>query len=644
MFDLFRSRDKAVRILLGAILVIVALSMVTYLIPGSGSGSLGGAEQNIIAKVGDQKVTTLEAQKAIQSVLRGGQVPQQYLSIYAPQVVQQLITERALYYEAKRQGIRVADEDVNVQIQNQLPPGFFQDGKLVKKEQLETALSQQGMTVADLKEDISRQMMVARLRDIALEGTVVSPKEVESEYRKRNEKAKLQYVILTPAKFESEVKVDEPAMRDFYAKNKTQFQVAAKKSIQYVVFDPAVMEASIPLSDEDLHRQYNANQDQFRVPERAKARHILLQTDAAKNNDAEVRAKAEGLLKQIKSGGDFAAIAKANSQDPGSGQKGGDLGWVTRGQMVKPFEDAVFSLKPNEVSGLVKTQYGYHIVQVMEKENAHLRTFDEVKPELSTSYRKQRLNDVMQKAAEKAAAAMRKDPSHPEKAAADAGQPLQRADNITPGDPLPLLGVSKEVDQAVQGLNKFEVSQPLVTTGNKLVVVDITAVTPAHPSSFEEAQLEIRKALLSQGTEVVLSRKASDLLAKTKEMGGDLERAAKQMGLEVKSSTEFDRQGAVEGVGSANLVPDAFAKPVGTVFGPVTAQGNRVVAKVLAWTEPNMAQLAQTGPSIRDEIKSRRARERNTIFEDGVRRQLEKDGKIKIYQDVIARIVANYRA
>lgn len=638
MFDLFRSRDKAVRILLGAILVIVAFSMITYLIPGGGTGSTGGGD-NVIATVGDEKVTTLEAQKAIQGVLRGGQMPAQYLSIYVPQIVQQLIGERALAYEAKRQGIRISDEDVNVAIQNQLPAGFFADGKLVKKAELEAALSQQGLTVADLKQDIARQLLVLRLRNIALEGTLVSPKEVEAEYRKRNETARLQYVLISPAKFESEVKTDEGQMRQFYDKNKAQYQTPAKKSISYLVFDPAAVEASIPVTDEDLRRAYNANLDKFRVPERAKARHILLMT---KTGDDAVRVKAEGLLKQVKSGGDFAAIAKANSQDPGSAPKGGDLGWVMRGQMVKPFEEAVFSLKPNEISNLVKTEYGYHIVQVLEKEPAHLRTFDEAKAEISAGYRKQRVNDVMQKAAEKAAATMRKDPSHPEKAAAEAGQPLLHADNVAPGEPLPNIGVSKEIDQAVQGLNKFEVSQPIVA-GTKIVVADVTNMVAAHPSSFEEAQPEIRKSLISQGMEVLLTRKASDLLAKTKELGGDLDKAAKSMGLEVKNSTDFDRQSAVEGVGSASLLPDAFTKPVGTVFGPITAQGNRVIAKVTARTPPDMSKFATTSASIRDEIKSKRARERNAIFEDGVRQRLTQEGKIKTNQDAITRVIQSYR-
>ena len=642
MFDLFRSRDKAVRILLGAILVIVALSMVTYLIPGSGAGTTS-TQENLIAQVGDQKITVLEAQRALANGLRGGQIPPQYMSLYAPQLIQSLITDRALAYEAKRQGVRIPDEDVNVAIQKQLPPGYFQDGKLIKAAELQSALAQQNMTVADLKEDIRRQMMVARIRSIALEGTVVSPKEIEAEYRKRNEKAKIEYVILQPSKFESEVKIDDAAMHDYYNKNKQQFQIAAKKSIAYIVFDPAVMQSSIPMTDEDLHREYTANQDHYRVPERAMARHILLMTHADKNDDAAVKAKAEGLLKQVKGGGDFAAIAKANSEDKGSGAKGGDLGWVTHGQMVKPFEDAVFSLPVNQVSDLVKTQYGYHIVQVTQKENAHLRSFDEVKPELEKTYRGQRISDLMVKAGEKADAALRKDPSHPEKAAAEVGQPLQHADNVTPGDPLPMIGISKEVDQAVQGLKKFEVSQPLVT-GGKVVIVDVTNVTPAHPATFEEAQAEIRKTLQTQGLEVLVTRKSTDLVAKAKEMGGDLGKAAKSMGLELKTSTDFDRHNDIEGVGSASLVPEAFDKPVGTMFGPVTAQGNRVVGKVISRTQADMAQLAATGPSIRDEIKSRRARERNTIFEDSVRKQLQQDGKIKINNDVIARIVQSYRA
>jgi len=177
MFDLFRSRDKAVRILLGAILAVVALSMVTYLIPGGGPTTGGSGSDANVATIGDIKVSMLEAQKAVQNGLRGANLPPAYYSVYAPRIIDGLINERALAYEARRQGFKISDEDINVAVQNQLPPGYFADGKLVKKAELEAGLAAQGMTVADLRSEIGTQLLVSRFRSIALEGTVVSPQE-----------------------------------------------------------------------------------------------------------------------------------------------------------------------------------------------------------------------------------------------------------------------------------------------------------------------------------------------------------------------------------------------------------------------------------------------------------------------------------
>ncbi len=249
----------------------------------------------------------------------------------------------------------------------------------------------------------------------------------------------------------------------------------------------------------------------------------------------------------------------------------------------------------------------------------------------------------MQKAADKVQADLRRDPAHPEKAAADVNQPLQHVDNVTAGEPLPGIGVSPEFDKTIAALSKNDVTAPVVLPGNKVAVAVVTGITPAHAASFEEAQPQIRATLQGQGLEVIMTEKASDLMAKAKEYGGDLAKAAKAMGLELKTSTDFDRQGAVEGVGSASTVIDAFTKPIGTVFGPINAQGNRVVAKVISRTEANLAELPAQSATIRDEIKSKRARERNTIFEDGIKQQLTKDGKIKVHQDVIARVVSAYQ-
>lgn len=648
MFDLFRSRDKAVRILLGAILMLVALSMVTYLIPGSGGSGFGGgsANSNVAIDVGGEKVSAVELQRMIQNAMRQGGVPPSLMQLYIAQIIQQAVTAEAMLYEAKRQGLRVTDEDINVAVQNQLPPGFFADGKLVKQAELEAALAQQGMTIADVRNDIARQLLVTRLRDIALEGTIVSPQEVEKEYRLRNEKAKIDYVVISAAKVQSSVKIDDAAMKSYYDKNKSQFQTPAKKSVAYIVFDPAQLENTIPVNDAELQRAYASNMERWRIPERARARHILVKSDPAKKDDdpenVKAKNKAEDLLKQIKGGADFAELAKKNSDDPGSGSKGGELGWVIHGQMVKPFEQAVFSLKPGQTSDLVKTQYGYHIVQVEEKEEPRVRSYDEVKPELIALYRKEKVNGVLQAAADKAQADLRRDPAHPEKAAADVNQPLLRADNVAPGDPYPVVGVSDQFDKALDGLKKGDVTAPVVLAGNKIAIGVLTDLKPAHPSSFEEAQPEVRKALEKEGIDVTLTQKASDLLAKAKQMG-DLKKAAASMGLEMKTSQEFDRNGTIDGVGSATLLPDAFSKPLGTFIGPITADNNRVVAKIVEQKQPDMAAYATQRAAIRDEIKSRRARERNTIFEGALTQKLKDEKKVKINQEVINRITANFK-
>jgi peptidyl-prolyl cis-trans isomerase D len=312
--------------------------------------------------------------------------------------------------------------------------------------------------------------------------------------------------------------------------------------------------------------------------------------------------------------------------------------------MVKPFEDAVFSQKPGVIGDLVKTQYGYHIVQVTERENAHVRPFEEVKPEIERAVKQARANEMTTQLAAKAAADLRKDPAHPDAVAAAVKEPLMRADNIAPGEAVPQIGPSKELDQAVSALNANEVTAPVVLGNNRIVVAMVTNVNPAHPSSFEESQAQIKKSLTAERLETLLSQKASDLVAKTKAMNGDLKKAAASMGLEMKTSPDVDRVASIEGIGSATTLLGLFEKPVGDILGPQTLDNQRVVAKIMSKTEPDTAAMATQITAIRNDLKQKLARERNQIFEDGVRQTLEKEGKIKVHKDVIDRIVTGYRS
>jgi len=643
MFNLFRSRDKVVRFLLGAVLVFVAFTMLNYLIPHYGDAPSGS--DMVVAEIGKETITLAETQRLIQATVRGRQLPTEILPTYIPQMVDQMVTERAMAMEAEQLGLQVTDADVAESIQTMVP-SLFPDGKFVGKDAYAGMLAQQNMTIDQFESDLKRQIAITRLRDIAMEGTVVTQPEIEAAFRKKNEKIKVEFVRLTADKYKAESQPTPEEVLSYYKANIALYTAPERKNLTLLIADQAKMEAAASPSDADLQRMYTQNQEAFRTPERVKARHILLKTQGKPaSEEAAIKAKGESLLKQIKAGADFAKLAKENSEDTGSAVNGGDLGdWITHGQMVPEFDKAIFSLKVGETSDLVKTMYGYHIVQTLARQDAGVRSFAEVKGELAAQWKKQQANDWIQQASDKAQSALQKDPSHSEAVAAAFHMDVVRVANHTAGAPVVELGASADFDQAVAALKKGEVSQP-VTAGSKMAIAILNDVIPPHPSSFEEVQSRIRDQIVAGRSNAAVQKHAKELLEKAAALGGDLAKAAKSMGLETKISNDVDRAGNIEGIGMASYVSEGFSKPDGSLLGPMgLPDGATIVSKVISHTSADMAQLAVQRNIIRDEIKSQRAGERNRLFESGVKDMLVKQGKIKIHQDVITRLIGNYRS
>jgi len=563
------------------------------------------------------------------------------ISLYVPQIIDQMITERAMAYEATRLGIRISDDDTANAIRLTFPQ-LYQDGKFVGRDVYAAVLAQKNMTIPEFEGEMARTLLITRLRDVALEGTVVTPAEIEQEFRHRNEKVKVEYVKISSDKLKSEVQVTDADLKEYYTKSPAAFPVPEKRNLAILVLDQAKIEQSINPTEAELRRAYQSDKDRFRTPERVKVRHILLKTAGKPpEEDAKIKATAEDLLKQIQKGGDFAELARKNSEDPGSAAKGGDLDWIVRGQTVKAFEDTAFSLKPGQTSGLVKTEYGYHIIQVLDHQPAQQKTFEEVKAQLADEFRKQRANQSMQELADRAEAALKKDP--PEKVAKDLNLPPPiMVQNVAPGDPIPEIGSNKDFEQSIAVLKQGEVSQPVLVPPNRIVMAVATAVIPTHPAGFEEAKPQIRQVVERLKLEQLVTKRTDEVISKAKAMNGDLGKAAKSLGLELKTPDAFDRQGAVEGLGQASYISQAFLTPDGTILGPVGLPDGRVVVKVVAHVPPDMSQLPAQQSMIRDELKGKKARERNDLFEAGLREQLVKEGKIKIHQDVLNRLVANY--
>lgn len=439
MFDLFRSREKTVRIMLGGLLLVVAISMLTYLVPNYNTGGPTGSEM-IIAEIGSDTITMPEVQKIVQMTMRSRQLPAEILPNYLPTMIDQMITERALYLQAQKLGYQVSDAEVAETIR-QMVPNLYPDGKFIGTAQYAALLAQQNMTIEQFEGDLRRQIMIARLRDIAMEGTIVTPAEIEAAFRKKAERVKVEYVKLTADKYKAESQPTATEMQEFFKTNSSRYMVPEKKNLAILIADQTKLEATINPTDSDLQMVYNQNQQAFTTPERVKVRHILVMTQGKPAaEEAKLKTKADGLLQQVRGGGDFAKLAKENSEDPGSKDTGGEY-WVQQnGQMAKEFEDAAFKMKPGQ-SDLVKTAYGYHVFQVVERQAAGLRSFADVKPEIATQWKKQKVNDILQRAGDQAAAALKRDSAHPEKAAAEFNMQLVTVNGYA-GNEVPELGAS----------------------------------------------------------------------------------------------------------------------------------------------------------------------------------------------------------
>ena len=643
MFDLFRSRDKAVRILLGGLLLLVAFSMLTYLIPQYDTGATA-ASGELVAQVGKEQITVPDVQKLIQNNLRSRQLPAEIIPNLIPQMVNDLISERALAYEADRLGFVVTDADVRDAIRQSIP-NLFPDGNFVGKDAYAAMLGQQNLSIQEFEGDLRRQILITRLRNIALEGVIVTPAEVEKAYKDKNDKIKIQYVKLTADKYKSELEPTLADMQNYFNANKMAYQKPERKNLVLLIADQSKLELAFNPTEADVRRAYDQNKDSYRLPERVDVRHILLKTtDKPATEEPKVKAKAEDIERQLKAGANFAELAKKYSEDPGAAQTGGEYKGVTRGQMVPEFEQAAFTLKPGEISDPVKTTYGYHVLQVEKHEDARLRPFEEVKAEIAANLKKQRASDQMQQIADRVQTELRKDPSHPEKVAAEFNMQVVKADGVQPGKEVPGVGSSPDFDQSLVGLKKGDISQPVALANSKLVLAEVADIIPPQPSTFEEVQGQIKDTIFRNRSQTTLQKHAQELLDKAKGMGGDLEKAAKSMGLEAKTSDAVSSTDTIDGIGSVGIFGDAFQRPEGTLFGPVAPVDGILVGKVVQRVSADPSKLAEQRAGLIDDIKAQRGRDRNALFEAGIKDSLTKEKKIKVYRDVINRLVADYVA
>ncbi|MGH9645170.1 MAG: peptidylprolyl isomerase, partial [Bryobacteraceae bacterium] len=430
--------------------------------------------------------------------------------------------------------------------------------------------------------------------------------------------------------------------RKYYESAKSSFMQPEKLSYQVVVLDQEKVAATIQVTDAQLRAAYSNSLDNFRMPERVHARHILLKTEG--KSDAEkkaLKAKAEDLLKQLKNGADFAELAKKYSDD-GSKDQGGDLGWFVRNQMVPEFDSVAFTLKPKEFSGVVTSQFGYHIIQVLEKDPAKLKPFEEVKDELAKEVRAQAVSDKMQTLGDQMHADLVKSPKSAAEIAKKYGADLIVMPSASPGEAIPGLGAIPEIDSELVSMKPDDVSPVLVLPANRLGVVILNSRIPGRAADFSEVQAQIRDKLVNDKSTQIAADRAKDAADRLKK-GEDIAKVAKSMQLDVTTSSVFGRADSIEGLGPAASLDEAFSTPLGGVVGPVPVAGRSIVAKVTEKNEADLLSLPVERDALLSQLKQKKAQDRNALLMDGILEKLTSEGKVTVNQKEIQSMVASLR-
>ncbi|MBV8478290.1 MAG: peptidyl-prolyl cis-trans isomerase [Acidobacteriaceae bacterium] len=630
------------RFLLGALLVLVAASMLVYLIPG-GPGGPNVSGQNVIAAVGDDKITTQDVQRAVQNITRGqANLPKGILAMYLPSIVNQLIEGKAMAYKAREMGLRVSDEELGNSIEAEFAPEL---GGKFDMQVYQSVLAQQGLTPTAYENQRRESMLGARLENIEMQSLVVSDAEAKAEYQRKNLKVGLQYIEFSDKDFASKVDKNPAPIKAYFEKNRSLFRIPEKRNADLIVGNLTDFIQSAQVSDKDVQQQYQDNLDTYRTPERVKVRHILIKTQGKPASEVPAqKAKAEDILKQLQRGGDFAAIAKKDSEDPGSAAKGGELGWIVRGQTVPQFEKAAFSLKPGEMSGVIQTDYGFHILQVEDKQAAHTQSFDEVKPQLVLEAQKQVAGDNFKKAVDAARLEIIKNPAQAASIAAKYNLKFYKVDGMTTTTSMPDINTQPELANAIFAAPRGGTTDVVsMDAQGKDAFAVIAGIAPAHNAEFAEVQNDVAQKYTTAQSQKLAEDAAKAAAARARK-GESLDAIAKSYGLTVKTAAPFTIDGAAEGLGAASLVSAAFNDNVGDIVGPVAAQEGQFVCRVSEKIPADMAEFAKNKQATVQSLMQQRQGLEGPLFRNSVVNDLRRRGKVKINQANLSKMIESYQS
>ena len=621
-------------------LAIVVVSFILLYIPSFMRDSAQGAANNaVVAEVEGREVTAAQFRRVYQQQMQayrssyGGNIDERLMKQLGvdQRIVQQLIEEEAALAEAGRLGIRASDAEVRERILSLA--AFQENGQFIGDTRYRQLLRMQNppMRPDEFESQVRRGIVVEKLQAALTGWQTIGDAEVAKEFARRNEKVKLAVLSFPADKFREGITPSDAEIAKYFEDHKETFRVPEKRKIRFLTVDQESFRAKETVSGQQIERHYNENIQQYSTPEQVRASHILLKTDG--KDDAAVKKQAGEILAKAKGGADFAELAKKYSQDESNAAKGGDLDYFGRGQMVPEFDAAAFSMQPGQISDLVKTQYGYHIIKMVDKKAATQRPLSEVRAQIEDQLKWEQAQAQAQKTADDIAKDLKK-PADFDAVARRHGLQVTESGFFQQDEPIAGIGMAPSVAQQAFTMQVGDVSDAIRTQQGFAFITVLARQDPYVPK-VDEVKNKVRDALVKEKSIEAARQKAASLTPTLK--AGDFEKAAKSAGLEVKTTDLIARGANVADIGISPAVDAAaFTLPVNGVSDPIVTDNGAAVVKVL---EKNNAAAGEFDKQ-KEQLKTELLNERKQRFYASYMANARKRMNIKINRDTIAQLTA----
>jgi len=645
MIRFLQKDNRVVKAMFVVIIAAASVSMVVYLIPGlTGQSAVSADTYAVIyphwyskflssGEIVSQERVTQQARQQLQQRNPQYASNPMIVSLFEQQVGQQLVQQQILLAEASKLGISATNDDVLQYLHTgQAGQVLFPNGQFIGKDQYASLIATRfDMSVAQFEENVKHDIAIRRLESLITAGVTVGEKEARELYRKNNIKIKFDYAVISGDDIRKQFNPSDAELEAFFKKNAARYAnaVPEQRTISYFAFTPNDVPGGVQQpTQQEIQQYFNAHQSEYSIPEQSKARHILIKVAAGADAgaDAAAKAKAEGILKQIQGGANFAELAKKNSDDPGSKDTGGELGFAQRGHMVPEFDSAIFTQKLGDTK-IVKTQFGYHIVQVEERQAAHTQQLNDVLPTIQATLIRQKSTTAQENFARALTS----------EAIKNGLQKTAEAHHLqlvtTP--PVNAQGVIPSLPDGSQLIaHAFESKQgdpaQSAQTGEGYAIFQITGITAAHAPNFADWKSHVADDYRNEQVPALLSQKTAELAAKAKSIN-DLSKAAKEMGATVRTSDLVGQSSQVPEFGAVGQVaPQMFDMATGAITGPINAGRTGVVAKVLDKQEPSAEEIAKNLDQTREQILDQKRQEAFGVFANSILNEYKKNNRVRM--------------